>query len=108
MAEPIARLLGVPENIRAGSVRYVQIVCGMSIARMFYNTSAAVLRAVGDSRTPLIFLIICSVLNVLLDLLFVVVLGMDGLFDNVNDEQIERVTAKIIKKLEAIGAELRK
>lgn len=76
VAESLTMLLGVPENIRAGAVVYIRIVCGMGVARLFYNTSAAVLRAVGDSRTPLVFLIVCSVLNVLLDLLFVAVLGM--------------------------------
>lgn len=77
LAEPLVRLLGVPDNIRAGSAMYIRIVCGMSVARMFYNTSAAVLRAIGDSRTPLIFLIVSSVLNIALDLLFVVAFGMD-------------------------------
>ena len=77
LAEPLAILLGVPENICGDSVLYIRIVCGMGIARMFYNTSAAVLRAIGDSRTPLYFLIISSVLNILLDIVFVVVFGME-------------------------------
>lgn len=77
LAEPLAILLGVPENICGDSVLYIRIVCGMGIARMFYNTSAAVLRAIGDSSTPLYFLIISSVLNILLDIVFVVVFGME-------------------------------
>lgn len=72
LAQPLMNLLGTPENIRAGSVAYIRIVCGMCIAQMFYNASASVLRAIGDSRTPLVFLIICSLLNIALDLLFVV------------------------------------
>lgn len=76
MAEPMMRLLGTPENIRDGAVLYIQIICGMGIARMMYNTSAAVLRAIGDSRAPLFFLVLSSVLNIVLDLLFVVGLGM--------------------------------
>lgn len=75
LARPIMLLLGTPENIRDGAVTYIRIVCGVSIAQMFYNTSAAVLRAIGDSRTPLIFLILCSLMNIVLDLLFVVVFG---------------------------------
>lgn len=71
-AEPLMNLLGTPENIRAGSVTYIRIVCGVYIAQMFYNTSASVLRAIGDSRTPLVFLIVCSLMNIVLDLLFVV------------------------------------
>lgn len=77
LAEPLVTLLRVPENIRAGSILYIRIVCGMSVARMFYNTSAAVLRAIGDSRTPLVFLIVSSVMNIVMDLLFVVGFGMD-------------------------------
>ena len=76
MAEPLMRLLGTPENIREGAVLYIQITCGMGIARMLYNTSAAVLRAIGDSRAPLFFLVLSSVLNIALDLLFVVGLDM--------------------------------
>jgi len=72
LAEPLMNLLGTPDNIRAGSVMYIRIVCGVYIAQMFYNTSASVLRAIGDSRTPLVFLIICSLMNIVLDLLFVV------------------------------------
>ena len=71
----ILGLLGTPENIVDGSVIYISITCGLLIAPMFYNASAAVLRAIGDSRTPLLFLMLCSILNILLDLTFVVVLG---------------------------------
>lgn len=71
-ARPLMVLLGTPENIIDGSVTYIRIVCGMFVAQMFYNSSAAVLRAIGDSRTPLFFLILCSLMNIALDLLFVV------------------------------------
>lgn len=76
LARPLMLLLRTPENIIDGSVLYIQILCGAGIARMFYNTSAAVLRSIGDSRTPLVFLIVCSVLNIVLDVLFVAVFGM--------------------------------
>ena len=76
LAEPLMRLLKTPENIIDGAVLYLRITCGIYIANMAYNTAADVLRAIGDSRTPLAFLIFCSVLNVILDLLFV------RLFDN--------------------------
>jgi len=71
LARPLMNLLGTPENIIDGSVQYVRIVCGMFVALMFYNSSAAVLRAIGDSKTPLMFLILCSLMNIVLDLLFV-------------------------------------
>ena len=76
LARPLMRLLNTPENILDGATLYVQIVCGMYIAQMLYNTSAAVLRAIGDSRTPLAFLILCSLMNIALDLIFV--LGLNA------------------------------
>ena len=74
-ARPFMRLLGTPENIIDDSVKYIRIVGGLTIALMSYNGVAAVLRAIGDSRTPLYFLVICSLLNVVLDLLFVLALN---------------------------------
>lgn len=76
LARPLMRLLDTPANIIEGAVLYLQIVCGMYIAQMLYNTSAAVLRAIGDSRTPLVFLILCSLMNIALDLVFV--LGLNA------------------------------
>lgn len=73
LAGPLMNLLGTPENIIDGSALYLRIVCGVFMAQMFYNSSAAVLRAIGDSKTPLMFLILCSVMNIALDLLFVTV-----------------------------------
>jgi len=71
-AAPIMHLLDAPENIFSDAVLYLKITCGLCIAQFSYNTVANILKAVGDSRTPLLFLIICSILNILLDLLFVV------------------------------------
>ena len=75
-AWPLMRLLGTPENIIRDSVRYIRIVGGLTIALMTYNGAASVMRAIGDSRTPLYFLILCSLLNVALDLLFVLALNL--------------------------------
>ena len=71
-ARPFLTLLGTPENIIDDAVSYVQITGGLSIALTAYNGVAAVLRAIGDSKTPLYFLILCSLLNVMLDLVFVI------------------------------------
>lgn len=76
LAGPLMHLLDAPENVADMSVQYIRLVCGFCIASFAYNAVASILRALGDSRTPLIFLIICSVLNVVLDLLAVIVLGM--------------------------------
>ncbi len=72
-AEPLLRLLDTPDNIIAEATGYMQIACMGTIAVAAYNWINSVLRSLGDARTPLIFLIVASVLNVLLDLLFVCV-----------------------------------
>lgn len=70
-ARPLMILLDTPADIIDQSVIYIQITCGFSIALITYNGATAVLRAIGDSKTPLYFLIFSSLLNVALDLLFV-------------------------------------
>ncbi|MBS4202368.1 MATE family efflux transporter [Bacillus sp. FJAT-49732] len=75
-ARPLMELLKVPADIIDDATLYIQICFGGSIGLLFYNAASAVLRAVGDSKTPLYFLILSSVLNVLLDLLFVLSFGM--------------------------------
>lgn len=75
-ARPFMGLLGAPENIIDQSALYIQITGGLTMAVMLANGLTAVLRAVGDSRTPLYFLIFGCILNIGLDLLFV--LGFNG------------------------------
>lgn len=66
--------LNTPDNIIGMSLIYLRIVfCGIPIAAA-YNILASVLRALGNSRTPLIAMIIASFINVILDILFVAVL----------------------------------
>jgi len=74
-ARPAMELLGTPADIIDMSVDYLRIICLYYFTQFFYNTAASALRALGDSRTPLYFLILCSILNVLLDLLFVLKFG---------------------------------
>ncbi|MDE6924606.1 MAG: MATE family efflux transporter [Acetatifactor sp.] len=69
-------LMGTPEGIRAESVIYMRVTCAGMLGLAFYNGAAAVLRALGDARTPLYFLILSSIVNVILDLLFVLQLDM--------------------------------
>lgn len=70
-ARPILTLLGTPEDILENAVVYFQIVTAGTTAVAFYNGISSVLRALGDSKTPLIFLVISAILNIGLDLLFV-------------------------------------
>lgn len=72
-APVLMKLLRTPDNIIADSIAYIQITGGLSVVLIVYNGVAAILRAIGDSKTPLYFLILSSLLNVFLDLLFVIV-----------------------------------
>ncbi|MCR5485664.1 MAG: polysaccharide biosynthesis C-terminal domain-containing protein, partial [Clostridiales bacterium] len=66
-------LMNTPETIIHDSYVYITIIFGGILATMFYNILSAVIRAVGDSKTPLYFLIFSSTLNIILDLIFVIV-----------------------------------
>lgn len=71
-AKPILRLMNTPEANFADAVIYMRIICGATIVVAVFNGISAILRALGDSKTPLIFLSVASVLNVGLDMLFVI------------------------------------
>lgn len=73
-ARPILTALGTPANIIDDSVTYVRIVYGLNIAPLMYNSLANMMRAIGNSRVPLYCLIFCCLLNVVLDLAFVLFL----------------------------------
>lgn len=73
----LLHVLGTPEAIMADAVVYVRTTCLGLIAIAAYNGVAAILRALGDSRTPLYFLIVACLMNVVLDLLFVLQFGMN-------------------------------
>lgn len=72
----ILQWIGTPQDVMLNSVLYLRIYfCGI-LSVLVYNMGSGILRAVGDSKNPLYFLIISSVTNIILDLLFVVVLKM--------------------------------
>ena len=73
-------LISTPENILDMANDYISIIYIGLITNVFYNLFASVLRAVGDSKSPVLFLVISSVLNVILDLAFVLIipLGCSG------------------------------
>ena len=70
------QLVKTPENIMADSVEYLRIYFSGSIASLIFNVGSGILRAVGDSKRPLYYLVICCVLNIILDLLFVTSFNM--------------------------------
>ncbi len=69
----ILRMLAVPPEAMPQAVTYLHILFTGTIAAFGYNAVAAILRGLGDSRTPLYLLVFATLLNVVLDLLFVVV-----------------------------------
>ena len=75
LANPLLRLLQVPEEILPIAVNYLRIVFAGLIFTFFYNFLAATMRALGDSKSALYFLMVSSVLNIAGDLFFVEVLG---------------------------------
>lgn len=76
LTRPMLTLLGTPDKILNSSVGYMQIACAGTIAVAAYNWINSVMRCLGDSKTPLFFLGFASIMNVALDLLFVVKFSM--------------------------------
>lgn len=72
-ARPVLEMMSVPAEILDDAVLYMNVYYGGIVACMVYNIGTGVLRAIGDSRMPLYILIVCCLVNVVLDLLFVVV-----------------------------------
>lgn len=70
--KPILMLMQTPANIIEDAYSYIIIIFAGIGATMLYNLCSAFLRSLGDSKTPLYFLIIASLLNVVLDLLFII------------------------------------
>ena len=74
--KPLLILMNTPSDIFADAYSYIMIVSGGILAQMLYNLLSSVLRALGNSKLPLVFLIISALLNIVLDLVFIVGFGM--------------------------------
>ena len=72
--KPMLRFMATPEDVFGEATVYLQIYIGGISGLLVYNMGSGILRAVGDTMRPLYFLILTSVVNIVLDLLFVVVL----------------------------------
>ena len=72
----ILRWMGTPENVMPNSVTYFRIYCMGLLGMVLYNTTNGIFNALGDSRHPLYYLIISSVTNAVLDVIFVGGFGM--------------------------------
>lgn len=72
----LLRMLNTPQDTMADSLAYLQIIYIGMAPSMVFNMGSAILRAVGDSRRPLYFLMVCCILNIFLDLFFVIQVKM--------------------------------
>ncbi len=77
---PILRFLNVPDGLMGIAYEYIFIIIAGILATLFYNIFSSILRAIGDTVTPLIILAVSVVLNIIGDLFFIVVLkaGVQG------------------------------
>ena len=76
LARPILVAMQTPAAILDDAYSYIVIIYAGVFAAMLFNVLSNVLRALGDSRTPLLFLILSSIVNVVLDLVFIIVFKM--------------------------------
>ena len=74
--KPLLILMNTPSDIFADAYSYIMIVSGGILEQMLYNLLSSILRALGNSKLPLVFLIISALLNIVLDLVFIVGFGM--------------------------------
>ncbi len=73
---PMLRVMSTPDDVFADATVYLRIYLGGISGLLIYNMGSGILRAVGDSTRPLYFLVLTSVVNIVLDLFFVLVLRM--------------------------------
>ena len=89
--KPLLRVLNTPDDIFTDAYNYIVIIFAGIGATMLYNILAGIIRSLGDSKTPLYFLIFSSFLNIGLDLLFIIVFKM-----GVKGASIATVLAQVI------------
>ena len=77
LSEPLLRMMATPETVLPLSTIYMQIYFSGMVFNMVYNFCASILRAAGDTKSPLIYLTLAGVINVLLNVVFVTVLHMN-------------------------------
>ena len=70
--KPLLKLMDTPADIFNDSYAYISVIFVGIFATFFYNMISGILRSVGDSKTPLYFLIVSSILNIILDLVFII------------------------------------
>lgn len=76
LMKPWLALMNTPSDIFADAYAYIMIISGGILAQMLYNLLASILRALGNSKVPLYFLILSALLNIVLDLVLIIVFHM--------------------------------
>ncbi len=107
---PMLRFMQTPDDVMEESACYLSIYFAGVAGILFYNIGGGILRAVGDSRRPLIFLILSACLNTVLDLLFVLAFGMgvDGVaYATVLSQIVSAVLILVVLTREQRGYGLR-
>ena len=74
--KPLLHVMRTPGDIFADAYAYIMVICAGIFAQMLYNLLASILRAIGNSRVPLYFLVLSALLNIVLDMVFIIVFGM--------------------------------
>ena len=77
LCKPLLRLMNTPEEILDASASYIGIIFAAIPCCVLYNMASGILRSLGDSRTPVAFLVLASLVNIVLDLFLILVCGMD-------------------------------
>ena len=99
LAPQVLTLIGTPENCMEDATTYCRIYFSGAAATMIYNVGAGLLRAMGDSRRPMIFLIVCCFVNIVGDLLFIYVFQM-----GVAGAALTTILAQLISAILVISA----
>ena len=76
LSGPVLRLMGTPEDVMGYALTYLRVYFCGSIPSFLYNMGSSILRAIGDTRRPLYFLIAACLTNIVLDLFFVLALDL--------------------------------
>ena len=99
----VIRAMEVPQDISGDALEYLCVVLAGTGATVLYNLISNILRALGDSRMPLVFLVFSSVLNIFLDILFIVPFGM-----GVGGAALATVISQLLAAVLSIAAGIRK
>ncbi len=95
LSGPALRLMDTPEDVMDYAVVYLRVYFCGTVASFVYNMGASILRAVGDTKHPLYFLMAACLTNIVLDLFFVAVLGL-GVFGAALATVISQVVSAVL------------